>query len=68
VNGSIDLRTVLLDSADVFRLYRQAMLGMMREGLTWGICFSLEANPSRLNEPGFVTVLPRPSLSLSICP
>jgi imidazolonepropionase-like amidohydrolase len=26
---------------------------------TWGFCFSLKANPSRINKPGFVTVVPR---------
>ena len=32
---------------------------LSRFSTTWGICFSLKGNPSRLNERGFVTVLPR---------
>ena len=32
---------------------------LSRFSTTWGICFSLKGNPSRLNTRGFVTVLPR---------
>jgi hypothetical protein len=32
---------------------------LSRFSTTWGICFSLKGNPSRLNGRGFVTVLPR---------
>src|ERR1035438_7171837 len=32
---------------------------LSRFSTTWGICFSLKGNPSRLSTRGFVTVLPR---------